>query len=102
MSVLSLSKEILEFFDYVEGDTTEKKIIKLIKSDLARRLKECEEEIYKFELKYGSTFSEFATAWEEGKIENKYSHTVERDYMVWEGLEAEKKKWLELLKKLES
>jgi hypothetical protein len=24
---------------------------------------------------------------------------VERDYMIWEGLEAEKRKWLSLLKK---
>ena len=101
MPILDLSKEILEFFDYIEGDTPGKKIIKLIRSDLARRLRECEEEIYKFEIKYGSTFREFADAWERGEIENKYSHWVERDYMVWEGLDAEKKKWLELLKKLE-
>jgi len=101
MPILDLSKEILEFFDYIEGDTPGKKIIKLIRSDLARRLRECEEEIYKFEIKYGSTFREFADAWEKGEIENKYSHRLERDYMVWEGLDAEKKKWLELLKKLE-
>ncbi|HWP93364.1 MAG TPA: hypothetical protein VNN20_14315 [Thermodesulfobacteriota bacterium] len=101
MPTLDLSKEILEFFDYVEGDTPGEKILKLIKSDLARRLRECEEEIYKFEVKYGSTFNEFADAWERGEIENKYSHRVERHYMVWEGLEAEKKKWLELLKNLE-
>jgi hypothetical protein len=66
---------------------------KLICADLARWLWECKREIGDFELKYRMTFAEFAEAWENNDIPNKWSHQVERDYMIWEGLEAEKRKW---------
>jgi len=39
------------------------------------------------------TFAEFAEAWESDEIPNKWSHQVERDYTIWEGLEAEKRRW---------
>jgi len=67
---------------------------------LAGRLRECKREIGDFELKYRMTFAEFAEAWESNGILNKWSHQVERDYMIWEGLEAEKRKWLSLLKRI--
>ena len=66
--------------------------LKLVSADLARRLRECKREIGDFELKYRMTFAEFAEAWESNEIPNKWSHQVERDYMIWEGLEAEKRK----------
>ena len=66
--------------------------LKLVSADLARRLRECECEIGDFELKYRMTFIELAEAWESNEIPNKWSHQVERDYMIWEGLEAEKRK----------
>ena len=71
--------------------------LKLISADLGRRLRECEREIGDFELKYRMTFAEFAEAWEGDEIPNKWSHQVERDYMIWEGLEAEKRKWSDSL-----
>ncbi|MBC8264055.1 MAG: hypothetical protein H8E47_08040 [Anaerolineales bacterium] len=67
--------------------------LKLVSADLGRQLRECEREIGDFELKYRMTFTEFAEAWESDEIPNKWSHQVERDYMIWEGLEAEKRKW---------
>jgi hypothetical protein len=48
-----------------------------------------------YELKYGMTFSEFAVAWEKNDIPDRWSHSVERDYMEWEGLEAERKKQIQ-------
>jgi hypothetical protein len=61
---------------------------------LAGWLRECDREIGDFELKYRMTFAEFAEAWESDEIPDKWSHQVERDYMIWEGLEAEKRKLL--------
>jgi hypothetical protein len=47
-----------------------------------------------------TAFAEFARAWEQDEIPNKHSHAVERDYMEWEGLVAEKQRWLERLRRL--
>ena len=47
-----------------------------------------------------STFSEFAEAWQQDRTSNKYDHAIERDYMEWEGLTAEKQRWLERLRGL--
>jgi hypothetical protein len=77
-------------------------LLSLIALHFIAQLQECEEEIRQYELKYGMTFPEFAEAWERGEIPKRWSHPVERDYMEWEGLEAERKKWLSLLKNLPS
>jgi hypothetical protein len=98
MATLAISRDVLDLIKYAEGETIEDKLIGLVSADLARRLRECEREIGDFELKYRMTFAEFAKAWESDEIPNKWSHQVERDYMIWGGLEAEKRKWLSLLK----
>ena len=100
MPTLAISRDVLDLIEYVEGETTKDKLIGLVSADLARRLRECEREIGDFELKYRMTFAEFAEAWESNEIPNKWSHQVERDYMMWEGLGAEKRKWLSLLKRI--
>jgi hypothetical protein len=46
------------------------------------------------------TFTEFAEAWESDEIPNKWSHRVERDHMIWEGLEAEKRRWKGIMEAL--
>ncbi|MBU0567581.1 hypothetical protein KJ693_04310 [bacterium] len=99
MAVIELPGNVVGFFDYIEGDTLERKISNLVDDNLLKRLRECEEEIYKFEVKYRMPFPEFKQAWEKDEIPDKYSHRIERDYMVWEGLEVEKKKWLSLMKR---
>jgi hypothetical protein len=93
MPTLAVSRGVLDLIEYVEGETITDKLIGLISADLAGRLRECEREIDDFELKYRMTFAEFAGAWESDEIPDKWSHQVERDYMIWEGLEAEKRKW---------
>lgn len=62
------------------------------------RLKECEELIFTFEARYGMDFNDFKKAWEDGKIKNKHSHQVEKDFMEWEGFESERIKWLNALR----
>jgi len=100
MVALSVSPQIAEYLGVVQGQTLDDKLISLLESYVTSQLKECEREIGQYEVNYRSTFAEFDEAWREGRIPNKYSHPVERDYMEWEGLEAEKRRWLDLLKKL--
>ncbi|MEW6618653.1 MAG: hypothetical protein AB1422_04790 [bacterium] len=56
------------------------------------RLEIIEREIFVFEGKYKLSFEEFARQWKEGKIPDKYSFEVEKDYWEWEGLISRKKK----------
>lgn len=100
MPNLDVAAETLSYLDYVEGETVTDKILSLITVHFATQLHACEREIKSYELKYGMTFEEFASAWESGKIGDRWSHPVERDYMEWEGLELERKKWLSLIKEL--
>ncbi|MDI6736847.1 MAG: hypothetical protein QME42_11780 [bacterium] len=100
MAVIELSKDVIGLFDYIDGNTTTEKIVNLMDADLTQKLHECEDEIYKFEVKYRMSFAEFKESWEKGKIPNRYSYSVERDYMMWEGLETEKKKWLSLMNRV--
>ena len=101
MAVIELAKDVAEFFDCIDGETSSEKIVNLMDTNLLQRLHECEEEIYEFEVKHRMCFDDFKIDWEKGEVLNKHSYSVERDYMVWEGLEAEKKKWLSLMKKFE-
>ncbi len=101
MLTLNISKNILKFLQDMEGDTLEEKIVRLLSRESTNLLRECEDEIRGFELKYKMTFEKFAEAWEKGEIPAKWSHPVERDYMVWEELEAERKEYLSQLKEIE-
>lgn len=100
MSDLGITAETLSYLDYVEGETITDKILSLIAIHFATQLHACEREIKGYELRYGMTFDEFASAWEKGEIPDRWSHPVERDYMEWEGLESERKKWLSLIRGL--
>jgi len=100
MPNLDVAVETLSYLDYVEGETMTDKILSLIAIHFATQLQVCEREISQYELKYGMTFVEFAALWEKDEIPERWSHPVERDYMEWEGLEAERKNWLSLFSNL--
>jgi len=100
MTTVSISSKVAAYLDSIGGETPDDKLVSLLETYLAVQLRACEREIGEYEVKYRSTFSEFAAAWGQGQIADKTSHTVERDYMEWEGLEAEKQRWLERLRKL--
>lgn len=100
MSKKVVSKEVDSLLQHGEGATIEERIAGLVLDSLSKKLRECEEEIYQYEVKYGMSFVEFKRAWEKDKILNKYSHEIERDFMIWEGLEVERKKWLAKIRKL--
>ncbi|MEA3349220.1 MAG: hypothetical protein U9Q82_01210 [Chloroflexota bacterium] len=100
MMTLSLTPQITTYLEPVAGKTPNEKVLSLLESYLAAQIRACEREINEYEIKYRSPFSEFAEAWEQGHIQNRYSHEIERDYMEWEGLVAEKGRWLEHLRNL--
>ncbi len=100
MTVYTLTPPVEAFLESVAGETPDEKVLSLLETYLATQLRACEREINEFEVKYHSTFNEFVEAWKQNLIPNKHSHEIERDYMEWEGLVAEKKRWLDQLRSL--
>lgn len=100
MTTLALSPQIASHVKSIEGRTNDDKLLRLLETYLTSQIRACEQEISHYEVKYRSTFPEFAQAWQRDEISNKRSHEVERDYMEWEGLVAEKQGWLERLRRL--
>ncbi|MEJ5310757.1 MAG: hypothetical protein WHX52_13410 [Anaerolineae bacterium] len=101
MENVVVASETLPYFEYVEGETFTHKILALINGYFVQQLQACEQEIREYELRYGVTFAEFAERWENGAIPDPWSHSTERDYMEWEGLEAERRNWLLQLRNLQ-
>lgn len=58
----------------------------VVKDALKLRLGEVRRDIKRFKDKYGSEFSTFKKKWLEGKVADRYSHSVEKDFWEWEGL----------------
>ncbi len=100
MTTVALSPQIASHLKTIEGHTNDDKLLRLLETYLASQIRACEQEISDYEVKYRSTFAEFAQDWERDEILNKHDHAVERDYMEWEGLVAEKHNWLEQLRSL--
>ena len=95
---ITVSEALLDNLNIVEGDRFDEKLLRLLETNALMRLKECEERLFGFESKYGMDFDSFTKAWKDGDIKDKHSHTIERDYMEWEGFELERKKWLNVLR----
>jgi hypothetical protein len=55
-----------------------------IKDWVRLKLKEVREQREAFEQRYGMDFDGFKEAWRDGRIANKHSYEVERDYREWE------------------
>ena len=100
VDIIAFSPQVLTHLDHVEGETADGKLLALLTTYLQSQIRACEQEIATYELKYRMTFAEFAEAWEQGAIPDRWSHAVERDYMEWEGLEEERRRWLARLRAL--
>ena len=73
----------------------------LATKDLVRlKLKEAEERRKRFEDRYQMDFEAFKRAWNEGRIANKHSYEVERDYWEWEAAMTDEKRLREMLEEL--
>ena len=62
------------------------------------RLNEINKRIKRFCDKYKTDFSKFEKLWKEGKIKNKFSYDVEKDYLEWDSLATRKDKLERILK----
>ncbi len=100
MHTLNISDNLLDNLKNVEGLEIDEKIFNLLKTNALMRLKECEDRIFEFESEYEMDFESFKRAWEEDKINDRYSHRVERAFMEWEGFEKERKSWLNTLREI--
>lgn len=89
---------MFEKLNVVKGGKFDEKIFNFLETSAIMRLRECEKRMFGFESRYGMDFESFSKAWKKGSITDKHSHAVERDYMEWEGFEAERKKWLKTLR----
>ena len=98
MKTISLSEELFDKLKIVEGKKLDEKINNLLETNALMRLKECEDEIFECESKYGMDFEGFKEVWKTKSIKEKHSHEIERDFMEWEGFEFERKKWLNTLR----
>ena len=102
MEIVKVPDSLKGIFEHLEGETSDQKLAHLIVNDLKTRLRRCSQRIVKFEAKYGMRFGAFAQAWQAEEITNRYSHTVEHDYMEWESLVDEYELLLSNLKKLKT
>ena len=94
VDTIAFSPQVLTHLDHVEGETADGKLLTLLTTYLQSQIRACEQEIETYELRYRMTFTEFADAWEQEAIADRWSHAVERDYMEREGLEEERRRWL--------
>lgn len=67
---------------------------------LRMRLRDIVDQVGTFEATYGRTFEEFAADWNAGRVDDRFSHRVERDFMEWEALTMERQEILGLIREL--
>ena len=82
------------------GEVEENALLIFIRG-LKELLKECEEEILDFEIRYGFSFEKFNESLTNGKFGDPFSYPLEKDAMKWEDLITEKKYFLNLVRELE-
>lgn len=100
MKTLELPEELIQKLELIEGQNPSEKIRNLLRQAAVLGLKECSEALLRYETKYGLSFNAFKTAWADDQIEGKHTHSVERDFMEWEGYTLERETWLTVLREL--
>jgi hypothetical protein len=100
MALIELSPKLKEIFKMF-GEREEEETIKIFIAGLKEFLKECEEDILDFEIKYGLSFEKFKVEFEKGKFGDPHSYPLEKDAMKWEDLIKEKEFRLNAVRKLE-
>jgi len=69
--------------------------------DLVRlKLKETGERKAAFEQRHGMYFEAFKQAWDEGRIADKHSYEIERDYWEWEATVTDEDRLRQMLESL--
>ncbi len=80
-----ISKPIYQILTHITHTSRMELALPLaIKELVSLKLKETSGQIELFEHQYGTDFDVFKKAWNEGRIPNRHSYEVERDYREWE------------------
>jgi len=94
----TISKPIHRILVDLTGETRFDVALHVATKDLVRlKLKEAEEQRKQFEDRYQMDFEAFKQAWSEGRILNKHSYEVERDYWEWEAAVTDERRLREML-----
>ena len=101
MALAEMTGQILRVLDRVEGETMNKKIVRLLSNELRQRIQDCEREILELEIKYGVMYEQFQEQLQAGELGDPFSYPLEQDAMRWDDLVAEKKHWLAELKAIQ-
>ena len=88
MSMIELSPSLRDTLKRL-GEV-EENAPKIFIRGLKELLKECEEEILNFEIKYGISFEKFRERLEKGDLGVPFSYPLEKDAMIWEDIVVEK------------
>jgi hypothetical protein len=94
VKTVRLPDRVVEKLEQVEGKDLAEKIIHLLQQQIEVQLRDCDEQVLKYEIKYGMDYKQFQKAWKHNEIPDKHSHEVERDLMEWEGYMLERQRWL--------
>lgn len=101
MAAIQIAPQLEPVLERLQGKTLDEKLARLIVNELRRYLEEVEREMLEFEIKYGVDYEQFTTKLEHGEFGDAFAYEREQDAMRWESLVAEKKMWLEQLRKVE-
>lgn len=94
-----ISKQTKKILTDITGELHLEAAISMTLKDAAKyRLNEINKRIKRFYEKYRADFSKFERLWKEGKIKNKFSYDVEKDYIEWDSLVTRKDKLERILK----
>jgi hypothetical protein len=101
MFQVTISKPMHRVLSSLTGENRADVALELAAKDLVRlKLKDAEEQIRHFQTHYGMDFAVFKEAWHAGKIANKHTYEVEKDYWEWESAVEDDKKLRQLLDEL--
>jgi asparagine synthetase A len=96
-----ISKSVYQILsDLTQESRLEVALPLAIKDWIRLKLKETREQRKAFERRYGMEFQVFKQAWDEGRIENKHSYEVERDYWEWEATVTDEERLHQMLESL--
>lgn len=100
MAAIHVAPQLEPVLEHLQGATLDEKLARLIANELRRNLEQVERETLEFEIKYGVDYDQFVARLERGELGDPFSYEREQDAMRWESLIAEKRLWLEQLRRV--
>lgn len=96
-----ISKPIYRVLTDLTRESRVEVALPLAMKELVRlKLKEARKQREAFERQYGMDFRAFEQAWDEGRIADRHSYEVERDYWEWEAAASDEDRLQQMLETL--